>query len=185
MLTKDTDTLFTNISESPPQHVDYAVIGSGISGALIAYDLVKTLPIDTTIVILDARHAVSGATGRNGGHIKPGRIASFEEYQRKYGAELALEQIGFEKANYEDLTHFIQQENLDKECDLVLLEAVDVCMNEESLDQIKRCWEKMLAAGADMSDMQYHNASYTAEVIISLFWKPTLTRDRNFGSQLP
>lgn len=152
------------LSQRPPQHTDYAIVGSGISGALIALDLIQTLPAGTGIVILDARHAASGATGRNGGHIKPGRLAEFNYFKNKYGVKTALAQLAFEKANYEDLTRFIKTEKLGEECDLVLLRAVDMCMNTEGLHNLKSCWEGMRAAGGDMSDMKLHDAAFTSKV---------------------
>jgi hypothetical protein len=48
-----------------PEHVDYIIIGSGISGASIACNLIKKKP-HSSILMLEARQACSGATGRNG-----------------------------------------------------------------------------------------------------------------------
>ena len=44
---------------------DYVIIGSGISGACIAFNLLERKP-NARIVMLEARGAASGATGRNG-----------------------------------------------------------------------------------------------------------------------
>jgi len=52
-------------TEHLPEYVDYIIIGSGISGASIAYNLLKKTP-HSTILMLEARQACSGATGRNG-----------------------------------------------------------------------------------------------------------------------
>lgn len=48
-----------------PQTADVVVIGSGISGAAIAHNILLRAP-DAKIVLLEARQACSGATGRNG-----------------------------------------------------------------------------------------------------------------------
>jgi hypothetical protein len=48
-----------------PKTVDYLIIGSGISGAAIAYNLCQKKP-NSSILMLEARQACSGATGRNG-----------------------------------------------------------------------------------------------------------------------
>lgn len=48
-----------------PQDADIAIIGSGISGACIAYNILTRSP-HTKVVILEARQACSGASGRNG-----------------------------------------------------------------------------------------------------------------------
>lgn len=48
-----------------PPFADYVVIGSGISGACIALNLLIAKP-KAEVVMLEARSASSGATGRNG-----------------------------------------------------------------------------------------------------------------------
>lgn len=48
-----------------PSKADYVIIGSGISGSSIAYHLLTKLP-NANVVMLEAREACSGATGRNG-----------------------------------------------------------------------------------------------------------------------
>lgn len=71
-----------------PTEADVVIIGSGISGTSIAWHLLKeanrTTPL--RIAMLEARQACSGATGRNGGHIRP---SSYSEYA---GAKEAVTQ---------------------------------------------------------------------------------------------
>jgi hypothetical protein len=52
-------------NEQLPERADYVVVGSGISGACIAWNLLKKNSA-ASVVMLEARGAVSGATGRNG-----------------------------------------------------------------------------------------------------------------------
>src|SRR5579859_4159591 len=54
-----------------PSAADVVIIGSGITGSSVARTLFEQSP-SLKIVILEARLLCSGATGRNGGHIKPG-----------------------------------------------------------------------------------------------------------------
>lgn len=56
-----------------PITTKHAIIGSGISGALTAFSLIENGTNPTDILILEAREAVSGASGRNAGHIRPGK----------------------------------------------------------------------------------------------------------------
>jgi monoamine oxidase len=58
-------SLATFRSEKFPTSVDFAVIGSGISGTSIALELLRANS-SLNVVILEARGACSGATGRNG-----------------------------------------------------------------------------------------------------------------------
>lgn len=55
-----------------PPSVQYVIIGSGIAGSLTAWELVNSGVNGQDILILEAREAVSGATGRNAGNIRPG-----------------------------------------------------------------------------------------------------------------
>lgn len=52
-------------TEELPNEADYVIIGSGISGASIAWNLLQRKP-NATVVLLEARTTCSGATGRNG-----------------------------------------------------------------------------------------------------------------------
>lgn len=53
-----------------PEKVDVAVVGAGYAGASVVYHILKTCKdkgvSPPSIVILEAREACSGATGRNG-----------------------------------------------------------------------------------------------------------------------
>ncbi|KXJ93395.1 FAD dependent oxidoreductase-domain-containing protein [Microdochium bolleyi] len=66
-----------------PQTADVVIIGSGMSGTSVAWHLLvgdghtAQTPFKPRIAMLEARQACSGATGRNGGHIRP---SSWEEY---------------------------------------------------------------------------------------------------------
>lgn len=48
-----------------PETADVVIVGSGISGAAITHNILLRAP-ETKIVLLEARQACSGATGRNG-----------------------------------------------------------------------------------------------------------------------
>ncbi|PSN61192.1 hypothetical protein BS50DRAFT_681014 [Corynespora cassiicola Philippines] len=77
-------------SSTLPSAVDIVIIGSGMTGTSIASHLLKSSGAGAAaaaaaaaavpplrIAMLDAREACSGATGRNGGHIRP---SSYAEY---------------------------------------------------------------------------------------------------------
>lgn len=56
-----------------PASTKYLIIGSGISGAFTAWKLVESGVKAEDVLIIEAREAVSGASGRNAGHIRPGK----------------------------------------------------------------------------------------------------------------
>ncbi|KAI2467539.1 FAD dependent oxidoreductase [Annulohypoxylon bovei var. microspora] len=76
-----------------PRSADVVIVGSGITGSFAAHFL-KELRPDLDIVMVDAREACWGATGRNGGHCQPAiytslpHIASFELRNFLYLKEL-------------------------------------------------------------------------------------------------
>jgi glycine/D-amino acid oxidase-like deaminating enzyme len=56
-------------TEDLPTDADVVIVGSGLSGALLAYLLLKAKP-SLRIVMLEAREVCSGASARNGGQVK-------------------------------------------------------------------------------------------------------------------
>ncbi|KAH7310864.1 FAD dependent oxidoreductase [Stachybotrys elegans] len=80
-------------TEDLPQSADVVIVGSGITGAFAAHCLKEIAP-ELNIMILEAREACSGATGRNGGHCQPAyyncppHIAAFEHQTYSYMKEL-------------------------------------------------------------------------------------------------
>ncbi|KAI0184033.1 FAD dependent oxidoreductase [Xylaria flabelliformis] len=72
-----------------PQAADVIIVGSGITGAFAAHCLKEKAP-NLNVVMLEAREACSGATGRNGGHCQPAyyntppHIAAFEHRTYSY-----------------------------------------------------------------------------------------------------
>ncbi|KKA28603.1 hypothetical protein TD95_003944 [Thielaviopsis punctulata] len=82
---KPSEKLFGHRStRTLPRTADVVIIGSGITGAFAAKEAKETWARDLSVVILEAREACWGATGRNGGHCQPNiyaakpHIAEFE-----------------------------------------------------------------------------------------------------------
>lgn len=69
--------LFANQNIQVPPRVKYVVIGSGLSGALTAFEFLEAGVKGEDVIILEAREPASGATSRNAGHVRPG-IISYE-----------------------------------------------------------------------------------------------------------
>lgn len=66
--------LNANKLNQTPSTAEYVIVGSGISGALTAFELLAGGVKPENVVILEAREAVSGASGRNAGHVRPGKL---------------------------------------------------------------------------------------------------------------
>ncbi|KAK7998449.1 ADP-ribosylation factor GTPase-activating protein GCS1 [Apiospora arundinis] len=70
-------------SEKLPESADVVIIGSGVAGTSVAWHLLMEHKNNSTtkmpkVAMLEARQACSGATGRNGGHIRP---STYEDYE--------------------------------------------------------------------------------------------------------
>lgn len=81
---------------------DVVIIGSGITGCSTARQLLHDND-SLRVVMLDARAICSGATGRNGGHVKAVPEVSYADLEPVIGKERAQEVVRFTLANVEAL----------------------------------------------------------------------------------
>ena len=107
---------------------DYVIVGSGISGAATAYKLLSRDP-RLSILMLEARTAASGASGRNGGFCRVGRWLEFKQYYDTFGEDEALRFERLEEGNVQDMADFVREHDVD--CDFQDLETADVYFSEE------------------------------------------------------
>ncbi|KAI1120448.1 FAD dependent oxidoreductase [Nemania abortiva] len=98
---------------SLPSEADTVIVGSGITGAAVAYGLASNGVRD--IVMVEARQASSGATGRNGGHTKAASYLAFMHHQKEYGTEMAAKIVRLELANIRAVHAFAKEHGIDCE----------------------------------------------------------------------
>ncbi|KAL4809927.1 FAD dependent oxidoreductase-domain-containing protein [Aspergillus unguis] len=127
-----------------PSAADIVIIGSGMSGTLIANHLLETWP-DKSIVILEAREFCSGATGRNAGHCKPDQWRGFTAYEQSFGTEQALKILENEQQTWSALVEYVKENNV--ECDLWVGDTLDVPVTPEVADIAKSTFERFKNAG--------------------------------------
>ncbi|PVH75269.1 FAD dependent oxidoreductase [Cadophora sp. DSE1049] len=72
-----------------PSEVDVVIIGSGITGAAVAYRLAQQQS-HLRVAMVEARGICSGATGRNGGHIARAEAFDIRHVADKFGVEDAI-----------------------------------------------------------------------------------------------
>ncbi|RDW68591.1 FAD dependent oxidoreductase-8 [Coleophoma crateriformis] len=126
-----------------PAKCDVLIIGSGFSGASIAYHLLDDNPSPPSIVILEARSACSGATGRNGGHCKPDVYYKVPKYIRMYGREAAAEIAMFEASQVYSIKELVEKEKID--CDFNITRAYDAVLDEELAETCKKEFDQLIA----------------------------------------
>lgn len=112
---------------------DYIIVGSGISGAAVAHKLL-TRNASLSILMLEARTAASGASGRNGGHCRAGWWLNFKIYAQKFGEDDALKFEALEEQNVADIADFVKQHNVD--CDFEDVETVDSYYTDEAWEEV-------------------------------------------------
>ncbi|TKA26275.1 hypothetical protein B0A50_05054 [Salinomyces thailandicus] len=126
-----------------PLECEVLVIGSGYAGTATAYHLVKstsTAP-PPSIVVLEAREACSGATGRNGGHLRPDLYGHIPTYIGRYGVEAGRKWAGFEINHGQATKKVIVEEGI--ECDFTLSRSTDVWCNAAAAEKAKANYEMM------------------------------------------
>ncbi|KAH6880443.1 FAD dependent oxidoreductase [Thelonectria olida] len=110
------------------ESADIVIIGSGMTAASLANTLYSKRA-DQKIVIVEARDLCSGATGRNGGHLKAMSPGSWFERKEQFGVQEAVRIMEYEHSHLEEMVSCIKTNKL--ECDLNLLEGLDVYHDEK------------------------------------------------------
>ena len=122
-----------------PQTADVAIIGSGIAGAAIARSLLHerrrhNIGKGEKVVVFEARELCSGATGRNGGHIKPTGYESFARSCKNLPKDRAAALTRFQTRHLECLTDLCKSEGIEA-AEARKVETVDVFLDHDSFDK--------------------------------------------------
>ncbi|PVH74127.1 DAO-domain-containing protein [Cadophora sp. DSE1049] len=127
-----------------PSSADIVIIGSGISGTLIAKTCLETWP-EKSVAVLEARGFCSGATGRNAGHCKPDQYRGFSKYEQAFGTEQAIKILQNEQQTWSDVVAYVKENKVD--CDFWVGDTLDVPTSSASARATKEAYEGLKAAG--------------------------------------
>lgn len=162
-----------------PSSADIVVIGSGITGAAITRSVLHELrsrdgkgdsqPLPS-VTVLEARDICSGATGRNGGHIKHSPYDSFTRLSKTFSPERAAALVRFQGRHLECLTDVCKAEGIDL-AEARAVETVDLFLDSDSFKEaqkgVEECkkWmpevgpETALWEGAPMREVSFFASS--------------------------
>ncbi|KAJ3889528.1 FAD dependent oxidoreductase [Lentinula edodes] len=146
--TRSSSLLGYRTTESLPPSADVVIIGSGLSGAATAYYLLVGSNALKSVLMLEAREACDGATGRNGGHCRPYVFQGHHEYKEIFGKEEALKIAAFEMANLHLMAELIEKEQID--CDFWLGESFETCIDQEAANKKLRSYQEFKDDGGPL-----------------------------------
>ncbi|KAI1193314.1 FAD dependent oxidoreductase [Nemania serpens] len=126
-------------TESLPSEAGTVIIGSGITGAAVAFNLASNGVRD--IVMIEARQACSGATGRNGGHTKAASYLTFLHHQHEHGTEMAAKIARLELANIRAVHAFAKEHGID--CESNRYETTDVVYDAKQWELARKAVEAL------------------------------------------
>jgi glycine/D-amino acid oxidase-like deaminating enzyme len=148
-----------------PSETDILIIGGGYAGASAAYHLFPEHPTATppSVVLLEARELCSGATGRNGGHLRPDLYSITSKYIQRYGLEAAVEVVRFEISHVKEIADLVAREGID--CDLTLTRSLDIYLDEGELQRKREFVDYLRAQNLDfMGDVEDLSETEAQEV---------------------
>jgi hypothetical protein len=168
-----------------PADCDILIIGGGYAGIAAAYHLLAgDGPIERkSVVLLEARQACSGATGRNGmasfnppwveqradhyigGHLRPSVYPRLLYYIEKYGREAAEGLADFEFDHVPAIADLIKKEGI--ECDFELTRSYDIYTDVEQAEAAKKSYLKLKEMGVAKStidDLEWTDSDRAEEV---------------------
>ncbi|KAF2019915.1 FAD dependent oxidoreductase [Aaosphaeria arxii CBS 175.79] len=140
-----------------PQTCDVVIVGAGFAGVATAYHILKDNPNPPSIVLLEARKVCSGASGRNGGHVKPDTYFNVPKFAKIFGVQAAAELAAFEASHVYAVKDLVEAEKLD--CDFHLTRALDVYLDPEHAKQTEAAYRDLIKTGA----VNLHDVAFTPE----------------------
>jgi glycine/D-amino acid oxidase-like deaminating enzyme len=134
-----------------PRECDVAIIGSGMAGVMTAYHILEKSP-DLHVVLLDARALCSGATGRNGGHIKvqTATLAALPTDEERNAMQAFLART------IRHVKTIVDKEGLAEYCEFELRHSFDVFCDSEAVAKVKSVYDESVKNGAEWTmDVSY------------------------------
>jgi glycine/D-amino acid oxidase-like deaminating enzyme len=149
-------------TEALPKQADTVIIGSGLSGTLVAKHHLETWP-NRTVVVVEAREFCSGATGRNAGHCKPDQWRHFAKFEKAFGVEQSIRIMNNEAATWRALVAYVKENKVD--CDLWIGDTLDVPVDDEVAKVAREVFERYEKLGGKVDHISVtHDPTEAAKI---------------------
>lgn len=132
--------LSTAKSSVVPTTADVVILGSGITSCAVASTLLSTSDAfdeKPSVVILEARTLVSGASGRNGGHLRDTPFMYMSYLKERFGEHAARKMSLFRARHVTDIVSLAEKEGLFATAEFKQVEAVDIALDGEKWAELK------------------------------------------------
>ncbi|KDQ54465.1 hypothetical protein JAAARDRAFT_60464 [Jaapia argillacea MUCL 33604] len=138
---------FDTLGRPLPTSVDILIIGSGVTACAIAKTILHDFVAESigkdgkslSIAIVDAREICSGATGRNGGHIKESAYLEYSVLlKRKKSPEVAKAITRFRMDHRKRLKEVADEMKVTDKCEIRDVDSVDVFFADEAWDEARK-----------------------------------------------
>lgn len=150
-----------NKTNPVPASAQYVIIGSGIAGAFTAFKLLEAGISPNEVLILEAREAVSGSSGRNAGHVRPDAFRGFSDYRATHGVEQALKIVDDENVVLELVSRFVHEHDIP--CEFDLKPTFDVCLTQEIAEDEAKNVNEYVEAGGSMDHINFFEGDEAVE----------------------
>lgn len=161
-------------SDTPlPDHADIVIIGSGLTGALIARALLEhPNAADSKVVIVEARDVCSGATSRNGGHIKCDPHLIYHKHKAAHGREFAEKTTRFCMAHVDELIRISEKVGGEERTEARRVETVDAYFDKalfaRACEKVKVFEREMPVESKGIRTLGAHEAQEVRSVVNDL-----------------
>lgn len=134
-----------------PETRDVVILGSGITGCSVAQWLLREDDA-LSVSVLDARGLCSGATGRNGGHIRCVAVQDYDRLSKKYGHEAAVKIVRFSLRHYESVAAAAHELGGDvlEDSELREVQSVSAVFDEKKMEEMRGMYARFEAAFPDL-----------------------------------
>ncbi|GAM34504.1 hypothetical protein TCE0_015f02131 [Talaromyces pinophilus] len=139
-----------------PKETDVAIVGSGYTGATTAYWLHRFTEKNGSqprMLMLEARDICGGATGRNGGLLRPHAYSRYPKWSNLFGPDGALEIIKHEMAHLPAFQELLADEGISEEVCFKLGETFDAAMTDKAWARLKNAYMTMLKDHGENGDV--------------------------------